>query len=181
MTDRDAYLAAEARARIDIDESLVACGWVVQDADAVNLAAGQGIAVREFILSKGHGRADYLLFVDGAAVGAIEAKPAGTTLTGVEFQSAKYTTGLQDELSAPIRPLPFAYESTGVETRFTNGLDPEPRSREVFAFHRPETMSEWIRDWERDPSAPTFRARLTDLPELDRAGLWPASWADVSR
>lgn len=38
-------------------------------------------------------------------------------------------------------PLPFCYESTGVETRFTNGLDPEPRSRNVFAFHRPETLA----------------------------------------
>ena len=30
---------------------------------------------------------------------------------------------------APGAPLPFLYESTGVETRFTNRLDPEPRSR----------------------------------------------------
>ena len=40
-----------------------------------------------------------------------------------------------------VLPLPFIYESTGVETRFTNGLDPDPRSREVFAVHRPETLA----------------------------------------
>ncbi|HSF85958.1 MAG TPA: hypothetical protein VLG28_09940, partial [Acidimicrobiia bacterium] len=101
-------------------------------------------------------------------------KRAGTTLTGVEIQTAKYTTGLPEDLTAPIRPLPFAYESTGVETRFTNGLDPEPRSREVFAFHRPETMVEWVRDWGRDRSAPSLRARLAAMPTLDPAGLWPA-------
>jgi type I restriction enzyme R subunit len=38
-------------------------------------------------------------------------------------------------------PLPFIYESTGAETRFTNGYDPEARSRRVFTFHRPETLA----------------------------------------
>lgn len=37
-------------------------------------------------------------------------------------------------------PLPFHYLSTGVITRFINGLDPDPRSRNVFAFHRPEEL-----------------------------------------
>ena len=48
----------------------------------------------------------------------------------------KYKHGLPDELPAWKRPLPFAYESTGEETQFTNGLDPDPRSRQVFSFHR---------------------------------------------
>jgi hypothetical protein len=54
------------------------------------------VAVREFILKPPHGWADYLLFVDGQAVGRVEGKPAGTTLTGVEMQSAKYGDGLPD-------------------------------------------------------------------------------------
>ena len=51
-----------------------------------------GVAVREFVLKPPHGRADYLLFVDRKAVGVIEAKKEGETLTGVEWQSAKYPT-----------------------------------------------------------------------------------------
>jgi type I restriction enzyme R subunit len=54
----DAYLTAEARARVKIDRQLVACGWVVQDRSEMNLYAVQGGAVREFIMSTGHGRAD---------------------------------------------------------------------------------------------------------------------------
>ena len=124
----DAYLAAEARARVEIDRQLAACGWVVQDRAEMNLYAGQGVAVREFIMAPGHGRADYLLFVDGKAVGAIEAKPSGTPLAGVEPQSAKYAAGLPDEPHrAWSRPLPFLYESTGDETMFTDGFDPDPR------------------------------------------------------
>src|SRR5439155_15429273 len=103
-----------APSRVQIDKELDAAGWLVQDAHAVNLAAGQGVAVREFILKPPHGRVDYLLFVDRQAVGLVEAKPTGTTLTGVEEQSARYAAGLPDTLPAPIRPLPFAYESTGV-------------------------------------------------------------------
>ncbi len=76
-----------------------------------------------------HGRADYLLFVDGTAAGVIEAKKGGT-LIGVEWQSAKYDDGLPDEIPTAIDgALPFVYESTGVETRFTNTLDPDPASR----------------------------------------------------
>ncbi len=74
----EGYLTAEARARVEIDRKLVACGWVVQDRSAMNLHAAQGVAVREFIMASGHGRADYLLFIDGKAVGAVEAKPSGT-------------------------------------------------------------------------------------------------------
>ena len=77
-----------------------------------------------FPLKPGHGKADYLLYVDKKAVGVVEAKPAGTTLTGVEAQSGKYSTGLPDTLPAHERPLPFLYESTGEETQFTNRLDP---------------------------------------------------------
>jgi len=41
-----------------------------------NLSAGRGVAVREFPLKSGHGEADYLLFVDGAPIGVVEARPS---------------------------------------------------------------------------------------------------------
>src|SRR5437016_5414305 len=104
----DSYLTAEARARVEIDRQLSHAGWVVQRFRDINLGAGRGVAVREFRLAPGHGTADYLLFVDRQAVGEVEAKPEGSTLTGVEWQSAKYTTGLPDNVSALARPLPFA-------------------------------------------------------------------------
>ena len=84
------YLPAEARARVEIDRQLVACGWLVQNRKEMNLYAGLGVAVREFIMASGHGLSDYLLFIDQKAVGAIEAKPAGSPLVGVESQSARF-------------------------------------------------------------------------------------------
>ncbi|MEJ7637447.1 MAG: hypothetical protein WKF75_05495, partial [Singulisphaera sp.] len=122
-----------------------------------------------FPLRQGHGFADYLLYVDGKAAGVVEAKKVGTPLTGVETQTAKYSEGLPDALPSHRRPLPFLYQGTGAETRFTNWLDPEPRSRHVFSFHRPETLAGWIAEV---PS--TLRKRLRDMPPLLERGLWPA-------
>jgi type I restriction enzyme, R subunit len=178
------YLAAEARARVEIDGMLVEAGWVVQDLKALNLGAGRGIAVREVPLDAGHGRADYVLFVDRRAVGVIEAKPAGTPLIGVEWQSDKYVKGFPQNYAALTRPLPFAYESTGLpETRFTNGFDPEPASRRVFSFHRPETLADWCERWRKSPDGPetaTLRQRLLTLPTLEHDGLWPAQFTAIS-
>jgi type I restriction enzyme R subunit len=179
----------EQRARQRIDDLLRLAGWSVQDAKAVNLYASRGVAVREFPLKPGFGEADYLLYVDGRAIGVVEAKPVGHTLTGVETQSGRYSEGLPDDLPAWRRPLPFLYEATGTETRFTNGLDPEPRSRGVFSFHRPESLAEWasgsaatgaptppLRAAETPASygtPKTFLARMQEMPPLDTRDLWP--------
>jgi len=75
----------ENKARQKIDRLLDAAGWKVQSHKDLNLGASLGVVVRNFPLKSGF--ADYLLFVDRRAVGAIEAKPEGTTLGGVDTQS----------------------------------------------------------------------------------------------
>ena len=50
----------------------------------------------------------------------VEAKPAGYSFTSVEVQAKKYVEGLPASLTAPQKPLPFAYISTGEETVFIN-------------------------------------------------------------
>jgi type I restriction enzyme R subunit len=181
-------MTPEAEARVRIDELLTAAGWDVQDAKSVSIHATRGVAIREFPLTSGHGFADYLFYVDGKAAGVIEAKKVGATLTGVEIQSEKYTTGLPAGLPRWHNPLPFSYQSTGVETRFTNGLDPAPRSRNVFAFHQPELLAELLSavvdsglpadldgaSIAAESTAYTFLSRLQQMPPLVTAGLWPA-------
>ena len=144
MTPPPGGTSPEQVARKTIDAGLVEAGWVVQRRDEMNLAAGRGVAVCEFKLAPGHGFADYLLFVDGKAVGVLEAKPAGHTLSGVEVQAEKYSTGLPAGLDPPVEPLPFLYLSTGAVTKFTNLLDPDPRSRRIFQVHQPGTLAEWL-------------------------------------
>jgi type I restriction enzyme, R subunit len=166
-------ITPEDRARENIDRLLTAAGWIVQHKKETNLSAGRGVAVREFPLKSGHGEADYLLFVDSASVGVVEAKKEGDTLTGVELQTTKYSEGIPPNLTAARRPLPFQYQSTGVETRFTNLLEPEARSRQIFAFHRPDTLDQWLGRELQHPGS-TVRAKLCNMPALITDGLRPA-------
>ena len=182
-------MTPEARARQTIDALLTAAGWHVCDVASANIHASPGVAIREFPLNPGHGFADYLLYVNGKACGVIEAKKEGATLSGVGVQSARYAQGLPAALPAWRRPLPFLFESTGVETRFTNGLDPSPRARPLFAFFRPELLVQWLaylppqaglNAANEEPG--TFLARLQQRPPLvtewGQGGasyqLWPA-------
>jgi type I restriction enzyme, R subunit len=153
----------EARARSLIDRQLQAAGWLLQNREEFNRRVGRGVAVREFPLPAGE--ADYLLFIDGRAAGVIEAKKAGTTLSGFAEQSEKYLAQLPEHLDAWADPLPFGYESTGIETLFRDLRDPKPRSRPVFAFHKPETLAEWL----AQPA--TLRRRLQQMPPLITQGL----------
>ena len=159
-----------------IDEQLVECGWEVQDYQHAAVAAARGVAVREVPTEAGP--ADYVLYVDSQAIGVIEAKKEVTTLTGVEPQTRKYLTAYPDNLPAfrVDGALPFGYESTGTETRFTNGLDPKPTSRRVFAFHRPETLAQWCSNCNEFDGIATLRNGFGELPELGDGppGLWPA-------
>ncbi|MFC1577606.1 type I restriction-modification enzyme R subunit C-terminal domain-containing protein [Thermodesulfobacteriota bacterium] len=153
----------EEQARQNIDQLLTKAGWIIQDVNEINLGAGLGVAVREYPTKTGF--MDYALFVDRKAIGVIEAKSAGTTLSGVAEQSDKYIRSFPDNVIHFALPLPFAYESTGVETFFRDERDPDPRSRRIFSFHKPETLLEWVKQDE------TLRARLRKLPPLITSGL----------
>jgi type I restriction enzyme R subunit len=157
-------MTPEQQAREKIDTQLVASGWAVQDYIKIDFSAGRGIALREVPLKSG--TCDYLLLVDRKPVGVVEAKKEGTLLSGVAEQSGHYAANLPDFLAATVASsLPFLYESTGVETFFRDERDPDPRSRPVFSFHRPETLAEWL----TEPD--TVRTRLRKLPPLVTAGM----------
>ncbi|HET7674995.1 MAG TPA: DEAD/DEAH box helicase family protein, partial [Gammaproteobacteria bacterium] len=153
----------EQQARTKIDRLLTDAGWVLQDRDEFDRNAAFGVAVREFALPAGF--CDYLLFIKGKAAGVIEAKKSGVTLSGVADQAAKYMVKLPEHLARWDDLLVYDYESTGEETFFRNLRDPKARSRRLFAFHRPETLHEWLQQPE------TLRARLRHMPPLDPRGL----------
>ncbi|WP_224221138.1 type I restriction endonuclease subunit R [Streptomyces olivaceus] len=164
----------EVQAREKIDAMLTGAGWHVQDKADANPLAGTGVAVREFTLATG--RADYVLYVDGRIAGVIEAKREGTPLAGALAQNERYAAGVLKEHAMAVwrrdEPFAFRYATTGTETYFLNRVDPDARSREVFAFHRPQTLAAWMRYADEHPDAPTFRAALrTAMPLLETHGL----------
>ncbi|HOJ06983.1 MAG TPA: type I restriction-modification enzyme R subunit C-terminal domain-containing protein [Ignavibacteriaceae bacterium] len=155
-------LTPEQQARQNIDKQLSQAGWILQDLKNFNPSAGLGIAVQEYPTESGS--ADYILFVDRKPVGVIEAKKEGYTLSQVHDQTSRYSADnlkyiRKDEI------LPFQYESTGTETLFTDARDPSPRQREIFHFHKPETLFNWLKQEN------TLRSRLRNLPSLGSTGL----------
>jgi len=127
----------------------------------IDFNEGQGQAVREYTTDCGP--ADYVFFVDRKAVGITEAKKdtLGQNITTVENQTGEYAAAKLKWIQHTGQPLQFLYEATGVLTRFTDQRDPKSRSREVFTFHRPETLREML---SHDRS---LRDRLRDLPVVD--------------
>jgi type I restriction enzyme R subunit len=161
----------EQIARDAIDVQLRSSGWSVQSKHSIDFRSGEGQAVREYTTDTGP--ADYVLFVDGQAVGVIEAKKEtlGANITTAEEQTSDYAAAKLKWIQSSGVPLPFLYEATGVITRFTDQRDPKPRSRELFAFHRPETLRASLAAPVPGQPGRSIRARLHDLPALDPTNL----------
>jgi type I restriction enzyme R subunit len=153
----------EDKARSLIDRQLGACGWFIQSKDEMNLGAGLGVAVREFQTASGP--VDYGLFVGRRLCGVIEAKPEGTTLSGFAEQAARYIADVPKHLVRQEGQVRFEYVASGTELLFRDHADPDPVSRRVFGFHRPETLDLWLKE------PVTLRARLHAMPPFVTDGL----------
>jgi type I restriction enzyme R subunit len=153
----------EDRARSSIDRRLSACAWLVQNREELNLGAGLGVAVREFQTASGP--VDYALFVGRRLCGVIEAKAEGVTLSGFSEQAARYIADMPRAVVHAEGQVRFEYVASASEALFRDHADPDPLSRRVFAFHRPETLDRWL----KEPA--TIRARLRTLPEVTTDGL----------
>ncbi|MDD2746615.1 MAG: type I restriction-modification enzyme R subunit C-terminal domain-containing protein [Acidithiobacillus ferrooxidans] len=158
-------MTPETKARQQIDQKLEQAGWAIQDVKQLNLAAGMGVAVREYPTDTGP--ADYMLFVNRVACGVIEAKKdtAGENLTVAEAQTARYASAAL-KWRKDNTPLRFLFEATGQIIRFTDNADPAPRSREIFHFFTPATLAAWA------AQPDTLRRRLRDaMPALPEKNL----------
>ena len=101
----------EEKARVIIDRMFEEAGWKVVDRSgyAPNMTA---VAIREGLM-KGNREADYFLFLNGKAVGILEAKRVETDINSdvVKEQAALYTRSCPSWCQAwfPKEPLPIAY------------------------------------------------------------------------
>ncbi|MGW0979583.1 DEAD/DEAH box helicase family protein [Streptomyces xiamenensis] len=126
----------------------------------------------------------FTLYVQGRLCGIVAAGPAQgeeqDLLDAAAEQAARIAGRHADRAWRGNHPLPFQYATNGATWRFRNLLDAEyldgtsasdspeggARSRRVFAPHQPATVERWMREAERMPTAPTFRARLRKLPTM---------------
>lgn len=156
-------MTPEEEARKVIDEKLKKSGWIIQNMNELNINDALGVAVREFPTSTGE--VDCALFVDGTPIGVIEAKKSeeGQNLTVVEGQTSRYANSTFKWIKNNYK-IRFAYEATDKITRFTDYNDIKFRSREVFSFHRPETLKALIEQKN------TIRNNMKNFPVLDETG-----------
>lgn len=156
-------MTPEQKAREIIDKKLEQSGWIVQDAQKINLFAGLGVAVREFPTSTGP--VDYALFLEGIPVGIVEAKrdDVGENITEVERQDSRYANSTFKWVRSDYR-IRFAYEATSILTRFTDYDDVKYRSRSVFSFHQPQELQRLLNEKQ------TIRNRMKQFPDFDTTG-----------
>src|SRR5438045_3467463 len=76
----------------------------------------------------------------------IEAKPGGATLSGYSEQAARYIADVPKHLVREEGQVRFEYVASGTETLFRDHADPDPTSRRVYTFHRPETLERELRE-----------------------------------
>lgn len=151
----------EERARVKIDQMFKDAGWKVVDRDfyTPTLTAA---AIREGLL-KGNREADYFLFINGMAVGVLEAKRKEVDVTSdiVCDQAEMYARGVPDCYKAYSRPLPIIYQSNGEETFFRDFRDEDGDLIELNRIHTPKEIVKMLGI--QDPFA--------GLPTLEEKGL----------
>lgn len=185
-----------------VESLLKLANWSIQDHTKAALKESLGVAVRDYPLARDYGKIDYLLFLEGKAVGLIELQNTTQTentppkLLGLATDAPKYSRGLPFTLRLFTRPLPFLYQSHGSANSFTNIFDPHPKPRHLIGFHRPETLRGWLEDGmvgetPRDMAAehfPEHRRRgrsfqeriMINMPKLSTEGLSPEQHKSIS-
>ncbi|MFY0510559.1 DEAD/DEAH box helicase family protein [Streptomyces globisporus] len=162
---RAALLEADWR----VADLLAMAGWtVLNDSDAPHELPARGVAVRGTDRPDGAASPDYVLHVDGRPVGIVEVRARGGGLRAAMARTPEIGTSLTGSSERRMR---YAYATDGIRVLFRNGDDPEPRPREVFTFHQPDTVALWLREAVTDPQAPTFQGRVRHrLPDLGDDG-----------
>lgn len=162
---RSALLEAEWR----VADLLTEAGWAVRDdSETPHELPVRGVAVRSTATPDRAAGPHYVLRIDDQPVGTVEVRHRNEDLRAAMARTRE--AGTPSTASAE-RRMPYTYATDGVRVLFRNGDDPEPRPRELFTFHRPDTMARWLREAATDPQAPTFQGRLLRrLPDLGDDG-----------
>lgn len=162
---RSALLEAEWR----VADLLTEAGWAVRnDSDAPHELLVRGVAVWGAAQPDRAAGPDYVLCIDGRPVGTVEVRSRGMDL---QAALARPREASASSTASAERRMSYTYATDGVRVLFRNGDDPEPRFREIFSFHQPDTLGRWMREAVADPQAPTFQGRVRRrLPDLDDDG-----------
>lgn len=159
-----ADLKPEEQARVLIDEKLAEAGWAVITRSQFSNQEN-ALAVEE-ALTKGNHEADYLLFLDGKAIGVLEAKKKDNSLGNVVAeQTAKYSAGALPWYQTWANPLPFLFMSNGDVLMFKNLLDKSGKFEPIKKMLTPKQLVKLAREF-----GIKIDSEFASLPSLPTVG-----------
>lgn len=163
-------MTPEEKARVKIDQMFEDAGWKVVDRDFYSPTI-TAAAIREGLL-EGNREADYFLFINGKAVGVLEAKREEVDVVSdvVCEQAIRYTRYVPECYQAYERPLPFIYVSNGVNTYFRDCRIKDSDLEEINRIHTPKEVVKMLGI--EDPYA--------GLPTLQKKGLRDCQYEAIS-
>ena len=172
-------MTPEEKARIKIDQMFDDAGWKVVDRDFYSPTI-TAAAIREGLLN-GNREADYFLFINGMAVGVLEAKRKEVDVAAnvVCEQAELYARGVPEYYKAYSRPLPIIYQSNGEETYFRDFRDKEGELIEINRIHTPMEIVKMLGIEDPYAGLPTLKKKglrtcqyeaITELEGSFRAG-----------
>ena len=154
-------MTPEEKARIKIDQWFADAGWEVINRDDYEPTC-TAVAIREGLL-KGNLEADYFLFINGKAVGVLEAKREETDAFSsiVCEQAALYAKSVPNIYQTYQKPLPFIFTSNGKELYFCDFREQDHYFKQIMTIPTPHELVKklGINDY------------FTGLPTLHKKGL----------
>ena len=133
-------MTPEEKARIKIDQWFADAGWKVVDREDYEPTC-TAVAIREGLL-KGNLEADYFLFINGKAVGVLEAKREEVDVFSGKVcdQAALYARSVPKIYQAYQKPLPFIFTSNGKELYFCDFREKDYHFKQIITIPTPHEL-----------------------------------------
>lgn len=172
-------MTPEEKARVKIDQMLEDAGWKVVDREAYSPTI-TAAAIREALLLNNN-EADYLLFINGKAVGVLEAKREEIDVSSDKVceQAYGYTRYAPKCYPSYGSPLPFIYQSNGNTTLFLDCRDENSDYDYLNRIHSPKELVKLLGIDDSYAGLPTLKKKglrdcqyeaITELEYSFRAG-----------
>ena len=172
-------MTPEEKARIKIDQWFADAGWEVINRDEYE-PTSTAVAIREGLL-KDNLEADYFLFINGKAVGVLEAKREETDAFSsiVCEQAALYAKSVPNIYQTYQKPLPFIFTSNGKELYFCDFREQDHYFKQIMTIPTPHELVKKLGINDYFAGLPTLRKKglrdcqyeaITELEKSFRSG-----------
>ncbi|WP_455967275.1 type I restriction endonuclease subunit R [Bacteroides fluxus] len=133
-------MTPEEKARIKIDQWFADAGWKVVDREDYEPTC-TAVAIREGLL-KGNLEADYFLFINGKAVGVLEAKREDIDAFSNKVceQAALYARNVPNIYQTYQKPLPFIFTSNGKDLYFCDFREQDSYFKQIMSIPTPHEL-----------------------------------------